>query len=149
MADYADNTPLTPMQPGLLSYVVYDQLPDGCFAHEVADSDNMPHLRPGDFVVVDSWDREPAHGELSLIRWKSGRSASVTLTTWLDRKECWAVGGTRPAFIAERAGAGMIPTCVAADYGYRTDYMREVIVGRIVGIYQPDFRSALRTPVLN
>jgi hypothetical protein len=54
----------TAQQPGLRSFIVYDELPDGCFAFEVEDQQTAPHVRRGEFVAVDQADLVPVSGEL-------------------------------------------------------------------------------------
>lgn len=61
--------PLTPQQPGLRSFIVYNDLPDGCIAFEVPDNKTLPHVRAGEFVVIDPTDCDPAEGELFAITW--------------------------------------------------------------------------------
>ncbi len=139
----------TPPQPGLRPFIIYDTLPDGMATHFVTDGRNEPMLRSGEVLVIDPSDCDPMHGELFAVQWKSGKLPSVELTTWLDRKDCWAIGGIQPAFVAERAGATAIPACYVGDYGYRTEYMREVILGRVIGILEPSFSEPLRIGGLN
>ena len=41
---------------------VMDVLPAGCFEMLVEDVCSVPHLRPGEFAVIDPSDCEPQHG---------------------------------------------------------------------------------------
>lgn len=50
-------------QPDLRALMMFDTLPAGCIAHLVNDAHSMPHIRPGEFVVVDTTDRQVRHLE--------------------------------------------------------------------------------------
>src|ERR1700719_3914213 len=62
----ADGTPSTP-QP-LRALTLFDHVPEGCILQPVTDDDSAPHLRVGEFAIVDTTDTEPQHGEVYLVR---------------------------------------------------------------------------------
>lgn len=138
-------------QPGLRSFIVYDELPAGCIAHEVGTETAAPHIRRGEFAVIDPADREPMHGELFLIQWSAG---APQLVEAVHRKGRYGVGPddatieTRLWFADVRKPMVNLAGEVGAigrwtDGPYRSEHFREKLMGRVVGIYQPDFRTAL------
>ena len=138
-------------QPGLRSFIVYDRLPEGCVAFEVPDDKNLPHLRAGDFVVVDPSDCEPGLGELFAITWKSsfdGRWQIVQTDHWPipggDPDQVrWGLGAAAAECLVSVCGATSGPRLRWADGPYPEDYVREITHGKIIGILEPDFRLML------
>lgn len=59
--------PAVQPQPEYRALMMFDQLPPGCIAFPCTDESSLPHIRPGEFVVVDTTDRTPRHGELYVI----------------------------------------------------------------------------------
>lgn len=149
----------TPTQPGLPSFIVYDHIPEGCIVFEVPDNESLPHVRAGEFVVIDPEDRDPAEGELFVITWKSdieqrwkivqmearfgsyGRGADPS--EYEDRYR-WFIGAVAPQRMMNLAGELAGPAQRWADGPYDDCYCREICHGKIVGIYKPDFRKQLR-----
>jgi hypothetical protein len=136
------------MQAGLRSYIIYDILPVACIAVEIEDDGCEPHVREGEFVVVDTEDRDPIHGELFLMQWESGRRAVVELSLrdgyagpvwWVhshnhpETREQWT------AWITDGRTGGYADGPYAAD-GEQADYFHRKLLGRVVGILEPDFR---------
>eukprot|EP00456_Euglypha_rotunda_P005603 TRINITY_DN10947_c0_g1_i3.p3 TRINITY_DN10947_c0_g1~~TRINITY_DN10947_c0_g1_i3.p3 ORF type:complete len:157 (+),score=18.97 TRINITY_DN10947_c0_g1_i3:442-912(+) len=79
-------------QPGLRSFIVYDDLPNGCIAFENILRSVGQHVRRGEFVVVDPTDCDPMHGELFLIEWESTRTRQLVEMMRRDRdgsEHCW------------------------------------------------------------
>ena len=124
------------------SFIVSDWLPIGHEVVEITTEDVAPHLHSGDFAIVDPSDREPAHDELFIVQWNSGRRAPVIIrqmenggaTHW---KACmWNTFSSADSSLSRRV--------MWFDGPYELEGMRQKIIGRIVGIYQPDFRAQLR-----
>jgi hypothetical protein len=137
------------LQPELRALMMFDRLPDGCISFLVTDAFSMPHIRPGEFVVVDARDTTPRNGELSVIQWESGRRqvCQTRVSTKLredDGSPTWSVGSLRrPDFQewmkCERA-AGRIPFYPGwSDGWFDTDHLQSKLVGAVIGIYQPTF----------
>lgn len=134
-------------QPGLRSFIIYTQLPDGCFAHEVEDNRSEPHLRNTEFAIIDPNDAAPLHGDLFLIEFSGGRRSIVELRS----EDMIASDGERLlAWTAywqmEMASASgeTIRTSRWGDGPYREADIALKLVGRVVGILEPDFRTRLR-----
>lgn len=60
-------TPAVAPRPEYRALMMFDELPPGCIAFPCTDESSLPHIRPGEFVVVDTADRTPRHGELYVI----------------------------------------------------------------------------------
>lgn len=126
-------------QPGLRSFIIYDRLPEGSIAFQVTDGRSLPHIRPGEHVVVDTSDRDPVHGELFLIQWQSGPRVPHVMETFINPKiRGWCVGVIAPPPM--RDGLGRVANdCPGrwCDFGFSDAYLGEAIVGRVIGIYAP------------
>ncbi|MEJ5087125.1 hypothetical protein [Brucella pseudogrignonensis] len=55
-------------QPELRALMMLDSLPEGCVLFPCTDESSWPHIRPGEFAVIDTTQRLPVHGELYLIK---------------------------------------------------------------------------------
>lgn len=150
--------------PGLRAYPVFSALPKGCIAFPVTDESSDPILRPGEFVVVDTDQREPVDRELALIQWSNG--SRTIRETWLRAGSfgcgprgsmidtfAWFVGAyNRPrgqdqvvAWVKAGRRGGWVDGPYATE-GEHAGYLASKIVGRIVGIFEPLFDEAtLRT----
>jgi len=152
MAETKHSTPASAQQPGLRSYIVFDHIPDGCIAVEVVDRSAAPHLNRGDFVLVDTADREPAHGEHSVIRWSSGEMQVVDLRlkpgrygACIDGKyEFDALWWAQWQGAMYRLDGRAAEVSTWGDGPYRAEQLAEKLVGKVVGIYQPNFMPVLR-----
>jgi hypothetical protein len=136
------------MQEGLRAYIVHDIVPAGCIAFEIEDESCDPHVYEGEFVVVDTQDRAPEHGDLFLMQWESGRRAVVELflRESLIGAGWWVSACNRPRTTQEwqdrliTGQAALMSDGPYAAHGPRADYFLSKIVGRVVGILEPDFR---------
>ena len=67
------------------SFPIMTSIPDGCRLHLITDERHVPHLRPGEWVVLDATpvDRldDGGWGEVSLLRQRGGDKL------WCVRKE--------------------------------------------------------------
>jgi len=154
-----------PPQPGLRSFIVYDELPANCIAYEAPNDDTEPHIGDGEFAVIDTEDRALINGELYLIEWKSGirddRRQLVLLTarpgrygkknadgSWshTEWEECsmWFLGGYKRRQFRTSGGECVGPPLRWVDGPYDDDGVLDRMIGRVVGIYQPNFLPMLR-----
>ena len=67
-----------PYEAPLRALEIFNTVPPGCTIHPAVDQSNAPHVRAGEFVVVDLSDCEPVHGELFLLR-QSGREVIMLM----------------------------------------------------------------------
>ena len=144
-----------PPQPGLRSFIVYDELPMGCIAFEDTEGESGPHIKEGEFAVIDTTDRAPSHNEMYMVQWKSSdrrELASLRLrrinvfnddgtTTPADLWFIGTIAGQQPIALD---GSPVGPRIQFVDGPYRDEDAMDRIVGKVVGVYQPDFRSQLR-----
>lgn len=118
----------------------------------VEDDRSAPHLRRGEYAVVDMSDVEAQHGEVYLIQWQSGARRRCIVQLRSDRLNItgpgaapslvWWVGDLVRASIADidaakaRKKPGKIPVVTGAlcDGPYQTDGLSSMLVGRIVGV---------------
>lgn len=146
-----DNNNPTPPQPGLRSFIVFDELPENCISFEVVDMRVSPHFSRGEFAIVDEGDREPMHGELFLIQWDSGAREIVEVEqrtfNFYDSATRTSTPGDGWLAIAKSTmvtlGTGERSVGRWFDGPYRPEQLRNKLVGRVVGIHEPDFRTRL------
>ena len=123
-------------QPGLRSFIVYDTLPDGMAAFRLPDDRLDPHLRAGEFAVIDPGDREPMHGELFLVQFTSGPSPPRIFEAFqLPGRETWGVRETRLAPILSLTGKVLSKPIRWGDFGYTREHLERLIIGRVIGIF--------------
>jgi hypothetical protein len=146
MADRHHSTPDEPVQRGLRSFIVYDDVPPRMTAFPITDDLNEPHLHTGDWVIVDPSDTEPSHGEIFIVEWKTapGRPRPMQVS-WMRRMACWAAAYASPTMMVERAGSTTLTAVHIGDFGYGTEYMRDVIKGRVIGILEAHVQEPLRS----
>jgi hypothetical protein len=149
-----------PQQPDLRAFIVYDHVPVGCTPHLITNNDTAPLLHPGDVVLIDTADRQPAP-ELFLIRWATGALNLVQLySRELDllepdrstkRAKVWFCAAfNRPrtqaawkACFDKGYAVGMSDGPYRAE-GPGSEYLPSKLVGRVVGILQAANAEPLR-----
>jgi hypothetical protein len=108
----------------------FDIVPAGHFALPVTGSEWAPHLRPGEFAVIDTTDTAPQIGELFALLIDTGRGAHVTRIVQPYR------GRTSPAdavmFRLACARSG-----IAADGPLSAGGWAGKCRGRVVGVMVP------------
>lgn len=145
--------------PEYRALMLFDRLPAGCIAVRCDDHFSMPHIRPGEYVVVDTTDRKPRHLETYVIEWNGGRrnicEAIAREFNWCDAtipRAGWLVCSIRgprgraavndwlDQAAANSAAAGGIQEFPAWSEGpFRSDdgYLESKLVGCVIGLYQP------------
>ncbi|MDI4655533.1 hypothetical protein [Xanthobacter autotrophicus] len=151
-------------QPELRALMMFPTLPPGHMTFPVPDDAFYPHLRRGEFAVVDLADHQPAEGELFLIsftdpRVESGLAFDLCLMRsrpsyyrpdrgWLSlslpREEgyepapmwsaCFWIPPEDPAEYAAVLRSGHIGT---SEGPFTTEHAAEKLVGRVVGVWVP------------
>jgi hypothetical protein len=141
-------------QPGLRSFIVYGEMPEGCIAIRIDDNRAAPHVRPGDVVIVDPRDREPMPGEMFVIEWMNGKRQVVEtrkqrLTVHprdggaAERQDCWFAEWQ---MTIHGLGGGEDQTQRWADGPYSENALTEKLVGRIVGIFDQQAAATSQQP---
>jgi hypothetical protein len=135
----------------LRALTMYDHIPAGCFLQPVTNDDSAPHIRAGEFAVIDTTDTVPQHGEVYLIRWLSGKTSIVQLMSrpFNHPEQGMLVGWwTRclnfepyDAALAEarRKAPGAIPFIShrsMADGPRPADVIQQALIGRVIGVYE-------------
>lgn len=119
----------------------FEKLPSKHVTFAIDDDASEPHLKRGEYAVIDKGDRSPAKGELYLIRFskegrcyvKQLRTSEVhfvgddgpTLGWWVDDLRGFRSTGKKVSGIPVFAGL--------SDGPYSDDRISSIIVGRIVG----------------
>jgi hypothetical protein len=134
----------------LRALTVFDQIPAGCVLQPVTNDDSDPHLRAGEFAVIDTTDTAPQHGEVYLIRWLSGLTSIVQLIARLHKvgDAEWTGWWTRCLNFepcdealakAQRKSQGAIPFPShrsMADGPRVADVIQHSLIGRVIGVYE-------------
>jgi hypothetical protein len=134
----------------LRALTMYDHIPTGCILHPVVNDHSAPHIRAGEFAVIDTTDTAPQHGEVYLIRWLSGRTSIVQLIARLHR-----VGGAewtgwwtrclnfepydKELAKARRRSPEAIPFIShrsMTDGPRLADVIQQSLIGRVIGVYE-------------
>jgi hypothetical protein len=135
----------------LRALTMYDHVPAGCILQPVTNDDSAPHIRTGEFAVIDTTDTAPQHGEVYLIRWLSGKTSIVqlmarpfnnpeqgTLIGWWTR--CLNFEPYDEAVAkARRRSPGAIPVISyrsMVDGPRLSDVIQRSLIGRVVGVYE-------------
>lgn len=125
-------------QPGLRSFIVFEEVPAGCAAYPVMSGDCEPHLHVGEMAIVDLQDCEPMEGELFLCMFTSGCGPRFVETFTNAKLKGWCVGPIQqPAFAREFGGRW-------CDFGLPRDVLARKLLGRVVGILEPAFSEPMR-----
>ena len=123
-------------RPELRALECFDNVPQGCRLHLQADDRHAPHLRVGEFAVIDPTDRQPVSGELYMVRWAdTGREAVMQV---LIRDEgVWFAPLNRPRNADEAATWMRTGRPIwTGDGPLGPEFLSEYIIGRVLGIFQ-------------
>jgi hypothetical protein len=145
--------------------MMFDRLPAGCISFMCTDDYSAPHIRPGEFVVVDTSDRQPRHLELYVIQWENGRrvlcQACDTGRKIIEQpaENAWSIGSLRAirgrAAIeeyldqesAKAHATGTIPTLRGLGWGdgwLTASGLSRKLVGCVIGLYSPREEGPLK-----
>jgi hypothetical protein len=143
------NAPLrkkpAPAQSPLRALTFFQTLPPGHKTFLVDDGSSAPHLKPGEFAVIDTADTELQKGEVYLIQYESGRRSRRlvqigigTIGTNSGRSQTvwWAsdLAGFRQVDTMVDSMLGSIPVFSGLSDGpYRAQALRRKLLGRVVG----------------
>lgn len=128
---------------------VYDEPPLGHWALGVREDRFAPHLRRGEWAVIDENDCEPASGEIFLVKIASPRSDSgyVVRLVQLHRRLYGGEHGPTPGWFmhfeihrdrsglsADQVADRLVAGTMSLVEGPMGDGIRNYIVGRVVGV---------------
>jgi hypothetical protein len=136
---------LQPQSPRALE--VFEQVPPGCEIFLMRDNALCPHLRQGEFAVIDMNDREYQFGELYLIQWSSGhRSVRQVKKRWyfadhkkkIEAEGVWFLAMVSPTFLSNGEIDPRGPLYLS-DGPLKPQYLPDYLMGRVIGIFEgPD-----------
>lgn len=139
-------------QKPVRALTLIERLSHGCMTFLVPDAASSPHLRPGEYAVVDLSDRTPQHGELFLIQSNCGerkRYIQQATRTWmaisssgLPEKVWWLcdLAGWRQ----EGADCTGIPIFAGMSDGpMKKKGLKKMVAGRIIGYAESDLGNEL------
>lgn len=133
-------------QPELRALPVLAAVPGGHLTFPVPDEAFHPHLRRGEFAVVDLADHQPAHGELFLIAYRDPRAESSQRYRLCEiRRKRSRHDGTQEGWIAHHHEPEGGPFWLAhsamalslSEGIFSTEGAASRLVGRIVGLFVP------------
>lgn len=137
------NLPVAQRQTAAQSFVVFDQLPEGCLLFQVPDDRCEPIFIDGELVVIDPRDSAPEFGSLFLCKYKSAVTQSIVEMVPSPRGSVMLVSPRRPQSVEEIlacAERGFIPALGDGPYeleGPHAWYLGSIIQGKVIGLYSP------------
>lgn len=111
----------------------------------VDENGSEPHIRSGEYAVIDINDRDPAHDELFVIQYDSGERrrhvvhvtssfANITAPGAADTLVYW-VGDLAGFRQVSRSDLGGIPVFAGLSDGpYTSEHLKRKLIGRVVGV---------------
>jgi hypothetical protein len=118
--------------------------------HPIGNDDSAPHLRAGEFAIIDTADTGPQFGEVYLVRWSNGSTSIRQLISrpfkspdrgeligWWTR--CLNFEKYDAALEKARRAPGTIPHIShrsGIDGPRLADVIQQSLVGRVIGIYE-------------
>jgi hypothetical protein len=128
-APASQSRPTQPRQSPIRALTIFDSLPRNHRTLQIADDASAPHLKAGEYAVIDTTDRELQAGELYLIQYSSGRHV-VQLRSSASGWWGGDLAGYRPTnekFFGVPVFAGM------SDGPYTPGLLKKKLLGRVVG----------------
>jgi len=133
---------------------VFGTLPAGCSVYPVANDDSAPHLRTGEFAIIDPTDTDPQHGEVYVVRWMDGGTSIRQLFSRPFQNESgqhigfWTRCLNFEPFDMASAKGNFISYRSYADGPRLAARIKEALVGRVIGVYAaPDHLMLKQTEV--
>jgi hypothetical protein len=116
---------------------VFDHVPEHCFLHVEKDDTHAPHIRAGEFVIIDEQDREPSRGDLFLLQWMNDTRGIMLASERpcqmnplpAPKEPVWWLDPLNRFDPRRRLN-------YLSDGPYFLDQLRQKIVGRVIGLYQ-------------
>jgi hypothetical protein len=135
---------------------MYDHVPGGCILHPVTDDDSAPHLRAGEFAIVDTTDTwPPQHGEVYVLRyqrprWQKPDEEVFYIQQVFARSRTYegrsfisfeaSCLNFEPYVEAVQRTPGLIPEISHRCMAFPV--LKEVVIGRIIGVFQAEDKAA-------
>lgn len=136
-------------QPNLRALTSFDALVADHKTFLVEDDASAPHLRKGEYAVIDTTDCDPQHGELYVIQYESGERRRRIIQVRSDQLNItglgaapslvWWVGDLRGYRQTDEVAFGDVPVFAGLSDGpYQTDHLQSRLIGRVVGVASLD-----------
>lgn len=127
-------------QPELRALMILPTIPANHLTIRVEGDDFDPHLRDGEFAVVDLADREPVLGEIFVVGYQRAGSADNLMLRFcmpIIKQGVWWLRAQLPVpplAFQEALQSGRMRTL---DGPYDDDlvHLRSMLIGRVVGVY--------------
>jgi len=130
-------------QRELRALMLFDRRHPGYASFLVQDDGSVPHLREGEYAIVDLRDREPQHGEIYLIEFrgfsrnrylKQIQSDMLNITgPGAEPSPVWWLSDLRGFRKTNEVVHGVPLFAGLSDGPYTTEDVQSYILGRIVG----------------
>jgi len=126
-------------QPSLRALTFFGSLPPHHKTFRVRDDASAPHLKPGEFAVIDTRDAELQKGEVYLIQYESGSRYLVQINTGRigtlsGRQQLVWWARDLAGFRRVDTLPGSIPCSAGVSDGpYSPKQLRRKLLGRLVG----------------
>lgn len=143
-----------PSLPPLRALTVFETLPPSHKTFRIRDDGSSPHLKEGEFAVIDTSDREPQHGELFVMQGRGGsrprrivqvRASLCQITGTGPERPVWWLGDLA-GFRRTSADTGGIPLFASLSdgpYDAAKQYLQTQFIGRVVGYATNSFGKAI------
>jgi hypothetical protein len=133
---------LVPTSPR--AFQIFDHVPPGCKLFPIRENNHVPHLRAGEFAVVDHQDREYQFGEVYLINFSKGAHRSIMQVKKKPlRGSCdpsvtegiWFLPLCKPRFLPNGDLDWSHPVYMS-DGPLNPKYLPDYLAGRVIGIFE-------------
>ncbi|ABS68653.1 hypothetical protein Xaut_3424 [Xanthobacter versatilis] len=125
-------------QPELRALMMFPTLPPGHMTFPVPDDAFYPHLRRGEFAVVDLADHQPAEGELFLISYRSlSMESGHVYALCAMRLKRSRVDPARTSWYARHSLPEAGVRATLSEGPFTTEHAAERLVGRVEGVWVP------------
>jgi hypothetical protein len=129
----APASPRHPAQPSpIRALTIFESLPPGHNTLLIADDASAPHLKVGEYAVIDMTDREPQAGELFVIQYDSGDRRRHIVQIRSTPSGWWAsdLAGYRQT---DEKLYGIPVFAGMSDGPYTPSLLKKKLLGRVVG----------------
>lgn len=143
-----------PRADAALGLVVHTRIPESCRLHPVPDDAHAPHLRTGDWAVVDVTDKHVEWGGLYLVEQHNGprlwqvNPVPYAMAVQFPEPCAYLTAMNGPTSGADadrklRTGAAVF----VSDGPLDLSALERRIIGRVVGVYMAGIPSTPRTAI--
>jgi hypothetical protein len=138
------------------AFEMFKRVPDGCELFRTDDNALSPHLRAGEYAVVDMINRNYQFGEVFLCRWECGcqvlrqvkkRQYFEDAAKTIAREGVWFLAMVQPNFMSDGRLDPRGPLFLS-DGPLDPVHLHKKLVGRVIGVFDgivvPDAKFEMR-----